>query len=287
MGGAYTGDKFYSVLYANPGHLNHWIGLKLEGVRSNRGAVGARIHVSVKTKSGQRDIYRTVNSGGSFGANPLRQDIGLGDALAIESIDIRWPAAGVPSQHLGSVPMDRFYQIREGRSAAEPWSLPRFEYRTTPAIADGISPAPKKSAPLTPAVSKLAATPRNAAQSSKSNLARSDQLFSEGDVLAKSGDYQAAIARYAEAIAAAPKQSTPDAKLARTYRQRSAALLALNRDDEALDDINESIGLYSGDPEAFTLRRQLRLKKGQSAEGAADAQRALQLQLQRLSGAAP
>ncbi len=218
MGGAFTGDKFYTVLYANPGHANHWIGLKLEGVRSNRGAVGARIHISVKTKTGLRNIYRTVNSGGSFGSNPLRQDIGLGDALSIESIDIRWPAAGVPSQHLGSVPMDGFYKIREGSSAAEPWSLPRFEYRTTPAIADGKLPA-KESTPLTAALPTPTATPLGAAQSSKSKLARPDELLDKGDVLAKSGDYQTAIARYTDAIAAASEQSAPDTTLARVYRR--------------------------------------------------------------------
>lgn len=132
MGGAFTGDKFYSVLYANPGHENHWIGLKLEGVRSNRGAVGARIRVVVRTKTGERSFYRTVNSGGSFGANPLRQEIGLGDALAIESIEILWPATG-QTQHLPAVPMDRFYIIREDGAAATAWTLPTFEYRESPA----------------------------------------------------------------------------------------------------------------------------------------------------------
>lgn len=131
MGGAYTGDKFYSVLYANPGHEGHWITLKLEGLRSNRGAVGARIHVTVQTKTGRRSIYRTVNSGGSFGSNPLRQEIGLGDALSIESVDISWPASA-QTQHLPGVPMDRFYRIREGDSAAIPWSVPSFQYRDNP-----------------------------------------------------------------------------------------------------------------------------------------------------------
>ena len=72
--------------------------------------------------------------------------------------------------------------------------------------------------------------------------------------------------------------------LARVYR-RALRRLALNRVDEALDDVNESIGLDSGNPDAFTLRQQLRLKKGQSVEAAADGQRASQLQLQRLPGA--
>jgi hypothetical protein len=133
MGGAYSADKYYSVLYANPGHDNHWVTLKLEGVRSNRGAVGAGIRVSVTTPTGRRRIYRTVGSGGSFGSNPLRQEIGLGDALAIESIDIVWPATG-QHQRLPGVPMDRFYRVREGDSTAVPWRLPSFQYRDLPVM---------------------------------------------------------------------------------------------------------------------------------------------------------
>src|SRR4030095_6761716 len=34
MGDAYSGDNYRNVLYANPGNSNHWIKLKLEGVRS-------------------------------------------------------------------------------------------------------------------------------------------------------------------------------------------------------------------------------------------------------------
>ena len=137
MGGAFTGDKYYSVLYANPGHNNRWITLKLEGVRSNRGAVGARIHVTIQNKTGPRSIYRTVSSGGSFGCNPLRQEIGLGDAKWIESIDVFWPSTG-ETQHLPGVPMDRFYTIREGDSAARPWSVPSFQYRDMPAASASV-----------------------------------------------------------------------------------------------------------------------------------------------------
>jgi len=43
MGGIYDGDTAYDVLYENPGFGNHWITLKLEGVRTNRAAIGARI----------------------------------------------------------------------------------------------------------------------------------------------------------------------------------------------------------------------------------------------------
>ena len=46
MGGAYDGDVARNVLFRNPGHGNRWITLRLEGVRSNRSAIGARVPVA-------------------------------------------------------------------------------------------------------------------------------------------------------------------------------------------------------------------------------------------------
>src|SRR5262249_40931441 len=40
MGGAFPGDAYWNVLYENPGFGNHWIGVQLVGVRSNRSAIG-------------------------------------------------------------------------------------------------------------------------------------------------------------------------------------------------------------------------------------------------------
>ena len=84
MGGAFPGDRFGNALYENPGFGNHWITIALEGVRSNRSAIGARIRaVVVDEQSGRRrSIYRHVNSGGSFGGNPLRQTLGTGPGFA-------------------------------------------------------------------------------------------------------------------------------------------------------------------------------------------------------------
>lgn len=94
MGGAYYGDRYYDVLYENPGFENNWISIHLTGVESNRSAIGARIKIDVTDAGKQRSIYRHVNSGGSFGANPLTQMIGLGKAEVIERMEIFWPKTG-------------------------------------------------------------------------------------------------------------------------------------------------------------------------------------------------
>lgn len=117
MGGAYSGDIARNALFLNPGHGNHWLTLKLEGVATNRAALGARLRVILNTAEGERSIYRTVGSGGSFGASPLRQEIGLGKATRIRAVEILWPTTG-KTQTVSGLKPDRFYTIREDRRAA-------------------------------------------------------------------------------------------------------------------------------------------------------------------------
>ncbi|HTD66372.1 MAG TPA: CRTAC1 family protein, partial [Candidatus Limnocylindria bacterium] len=128
MGGAFSSDVYPNVLFLNTGHGNRWLKLQLVGVKANRSAIGARIKVSIKRPHGERVIYRTVNSGGSFGCNPLRQEIGLGDAASITSVEIRWPGSGTV-QSLNGLELDRCYRIREDAKTPEPVALKTFSFR--------------------------------------------------------------------------------------------------------------------------------------------------------------
>ncbi len=130
MGGTFSGDKAFSSLYANPGHSNRWLCLKLEGVTTNRAAIGARIKVTVKTPDGMRVTHTTVGSGGSFGCNPFRREIGLGDARSIETVEIFWPVSKT-TQVLRGLEMDRFYNVREGSNAAVPQKIKATPWPTT------------------------------------------------------------------------------------------------------------------------------------------------------------
>jgi len=125
LGGAYTGDTAHDCLYVNPGNGNHWVNLKLEGVKSNRSALGAETCVDVTTPHGERKVYETVGSGGSFGCNPFRQHFGLGDATSIKSVTIYWPSTGL-TQTITNVKMDKFWHIREGDTAAQPVKVKTF-----------------------------------------------------------------------------------------------------------------------------------------------------------------
>ena len=124
IGGAFTADRFWPVLFKNPGHGNHWIKLNLVGVHANRFAVGARIRVQITENSKARDIYRTVNSGGSFGASSLRPHIGLGKATAIDELEIRWPGSGLVQTVKGPIAADTTYELREGEGGLKSLRVP-------------------------------------------------------------------------------------------------------------------------------------------------------------------
>ena len=111
MGGAKRVDRYRDSLYANPGHNNHWIKIRLEGVISNRSAIGAKIKLSIG--GGERSVYRSINTGGSFGANPLQQHIGLGTVKSIDKIEIFWPTSNT-RQVFSNISADQSLLIREG-----------------------------------------------------------------------------------------------------------------------------------------------------------------------------
>ena len=120
MGGVYPNDKFWSVLYKNPGHGNHWFKLRLIGVKANRFGVGARIRVDITEDGIRRQIYRDVTSGGSFGASSLRPHSGVGKATTIDAIEIRWPGSGSVQRFEGPIGVDRTYELTEGKPALKP-----------------------------------------------------------------------------------------------------------------------------------------------------------------------
>jgi hypothetical protein len=65
-----------------------WVRLKLVGTRSNRDALGA----TVQLKAGGKTQWRTVTANrGYLSSSALPLTFGLGDATAVESIEIIWP----------------------------------------------------------------------------------------------------------------------------------------------------------------------------------------------------
>lgn len=139
MGGAFVGDAYENSLYLNPGqNNNHWINIKLEGTVSNRVAMGTKIKVTFKEDGIERSVYRDVNSGGSFGSNPLTQHIGIGSADSIEKIEITWPKTG-KVQTFANPPIDTNIKIREGSAMIYTYKLNKFDFNKSHQLSKGKS----------------------------------------------------------------------------------------------------------------------------------------------------
>ena len=128
VGGFYPSDGFVNSLYVNPGAGNRWTSIRLIGTRSNRSAIGARIRVNVTTSDGPRAIHALVSSGGSFGASSMEQEMGLGQAEAIDSIEVWWPASGT-RQRFEGLPLDTTIKIVEGDDKHTVVDRPGFEFQ--------------------------------------------------------------------------------------------------------------------------------------------------------------
>lgn len=128
VGGAYTGDSYNNSLYLNPGQNdNRWIKLKLEGNKSNRLGIGARIKVTFKENGISRSVYQDVNSGGSFGSSSLRREIGIGQANMIDEIMITWPGT-YTKQVFRNIKPNQFLRITEGSNNLEEIKLKTLNF---------------------------------------------------------------------------------------------------------------------------------------------------------------
>ncbi|MGA2978224.1 MAG: CRTAC1 family protein [Terriglobales bacterium] len=95
-------------LLKNLGEHGNWILLKLEGTKSNRDAIGARVTVRV----GDHLQTQEVRSGGGYiSQSDFRLHFGLGKATKADAVEIRWPSGLV--QRFQKVVGNRIVKIRE------------------------------------------------------------------------------------------------------------------------------------------------------------------------------
>ncbi len=124
LGGFYPGDDYANALFENPGNEAHWSTLFLEGSRSNRFGIGARVEVVVLENGRRRSVHHQVGTGASFGSSSLRLETGLGAAESILEVRVMWPGSR-QVQSVTGLELDRSYRIVEGRAGAEPVELKR------------------------------------------------------------------------------------------------------------------------------------------------------------------
>ena len=98
-----------ACLFRNDGgNRNHWITLKLVGVKSNRSALGAV--AAIETASGKQT--QIVHSGSSYcSQSDLALTFGLGRDDVVKSISIAWPSGR--RQQLSNVKANQYLVVRE------------------------------------------------------------------------------------------------------------------------------------------------------------------------------
>ncbi|MEO8660296.1 MAG: CRTAC1 family protein, partial [Bryobacteraceae bacterium] len=98
-----------SLLHNNGTGHGHWITLRLEGTKSNRSAIGARVTVY----AGTRRLVNEVRSGSTFmSQSDLRLHFGLGALDAIEKIEVEWPSGPKGMYH---AKVDQIVSLVEGK----------------------------------------------------------------------------------------------------------------------------------------------------------------------------
>jgi hypothetical protein len=91
----------------------------LEGTRSNRSAIGARVVIQV----GPRRLIDEVRSGGSFcSQNDLRLHFGLGTSVKADRIEVQWPSGA--RDVLPGVAAGQVVVIREGAGLVQARAFP-------------------------------------------------------------------------------------------------------------------------------------------------------------------
>lgn len=97
------------ILRPEGGPANHWISFQLEGIKSNRLALNAR----VRATAGDLVQLGEVISGGSYlSQHDLRIHFGLAAHDHIDRAEILWPNG--KKELLSNLAADRFYVVREG-----------------------------------------------------------------------------------------------------------------------------------------------------------------------------
>jgi hypothetical protein len=102
------------VILRNGGNRNHWLGIHLVGLKSNRDGLGARVVVT--DAAGRKQIFDVSTAGSYLSANDPRIVAGLGSAAGVRTVEVRWPSGR--TQTVSSPEIDRYLTINE-RDATE------------------------------------------------------------------------------------------------------------------------------------------------------------------------
>jgi hypothetical protein len=98
------------LLRNDGGNRNHWLGIKLEGTKSNRDGVGARITV---TAGRTRRVKQRLGGTSYCSASDPRLLFGLGSNAKIDTVEVKWPSGKVSA--LKNLSANQYITIKETR----------------------------------------------------------------------------------------------------------------------------------------------------------------------------
>lgn len=96
-------------LFKNRGNGNHWLQIDLQGMVSNRDAIGAK--VLVRTADGKVQMRMQDGSNHYCSQHQHRLHFGLGTNTTVNSVEVRWPTGNV--QIVNDVSIDHVMRIVE------------------------------------------------------------------------------------------------------------------------------------------------------------------------------
>ncbi|MBW8039047.1 MAG: CRTAC1 family protein [Planctomycetes bacterium] len=103
-----------TVLRNDSESKGHWLQLRLRGVKTNKGGVGAR----VKVVAGDLILIDEVHSGRGYQSHfGDRLHFGLGKRERVDRVEVQWIGGGLDV--LTNVPIDKFLTITEGTGTAQ------------------------------------------------------------------------------------------------------------------------------------------------------------------------
>jgi hypothetical protein len=109
-----------TLLRNDGGNRKKWVQVKLQGTRSNRDGIGARVLVVAKGRT-QVD---EVRSGGSYlSQSDLCLHFGVSEAESVDEVTVQWPSGQV--DRVQDVLSNQRIIIQEGKGLSKATPLPR------------------------------------------------------------------------------------------------------------------------------------------------------------------
>jgi tetratricopeptide (TPR) repeat protein len=245
------------LLLNQGGNRNHWIALDLQGTKSNRDAIGAKVTLTAGDGKVQ---YGAVSTAGSYlSANDRRVFFGLGTQTSIKELRIRWPSG--TEQVVEQPAADHFLKVVESSSNG-PRQTNKAESQS--AFREGMEFA--KEGKTDRAIHAL----QNALRLDPDFL---EAHFGLGVLLARQGraQYPAAMNEFVEVLRLNPKDTDAHINLSNLLEQEEDYLASAG-------EMSKAISLTAPRADLYLMLGRKQQKAGEYPEAAESYRKALKLQ---------